>query len=309
MRAALADIRREFRVNAQEEEREQRQRARERRLADSDDPSDRRKAARLREQRQEARQTAEAARQVKETVQGAIDTVSNFLGKVFETPKENPAAAWVKALGDPTLKEQARDAARGLLRAAQAVLNAEGVAGRWEGYGTNVGDAWVDGVIAALNDAQNKTDISNAAADALKGLKGKSPPEEGPLREIDTWGMNVAQAWVDAFSSTIGDATGQIASNVARIGDSFTNDIPRGMGSTLSERVPMIPPGEMRAIPSGLGGGERPVVLLGRMVDAMEVNNRLLAQLVAQEPMAAEPVTARGELAKQEYLMPGGRIA
>jgi TP901 family phage tail tape measure protein len=77
----------------------------------------------------------------------------------------------------------------------------DGASGSLYTPGYNVGQSWVDGLIAALR--ANRWTIAAAAGTATSGLRGKSPPKEGPLKEIDVWGHNVASAWTQAFLAAI----------------------------------------------------------------------------------------------------------
>jgi TP901 family phage tail tape measure protein len=77
----------------------------------------------------------------------------------------------------------------------------DGASGSLYTPGYNVGQSWVDGLIAALR--ANRWTIAAEAGRATTGLRGKSPPKEGPLKEIDVWGHNVASAWTQAFLAAI----------------------------------------------------------------------------------------------------------
>lgn len=77
----------------------------------------------------------------------------------------------------------------------------DGADGSLYNSGWNVGQSWVDGMIAALR--ANRWAIATAAGTATSGLRGKSPPKEGPLREIDKWGFNVASAWTGGFIKSL----------------------------------------------------------------------------------------------------------
>lgn len=70
-------------------------------------------------------------------------------------------------------------------------------------WGDNVGDAWVRGVVSGIRSGRSA--IYGAVLFASAGLHGKSPPKVGPLREIDVWGANVMQAWVDGLLSKTRD--------------------------------------------------------------------------------------------------------
>lgn len=63
-----------------------------------------------------------------------------------------------------------------------------------------------------------------------------------------------------------------------------------------------------------VGGSGSPVLATGSdataqaILRALEIGNVQRAALVAQEPHAARPMTARGQLARDVAMMPGGRL-
>jgi hypothetical protein len=75
-------------------------------------------------------------------------------------------------------------------------------------YGTNVGDSWVTGAAGAVRGGQS--DIAAAAQHAFHFLMGMSPPKDGPLREVDTWGSNVGGAWIDGVVDAVGRGRDQV---------------------------------------------------------------------------------------------------
>lgn len=199
-------------------------------------------------------------------------------------------------------------------KAAQTVLDGlnEKVA-TFTTYGEAIGEAWVKGVVDAITNG--KLTISTAAQGATKGLAGSSPPTEGPLHEIDVWGANVGSAWVGPFVAKIAGAKDLVSSRLAELGKAMVLPERAQTGGVAlpQDRVPIYGAtglGRNAASPDTAAGltGARQTALLEKTVSAMEVQNRLIAQLVAQEPTAATPMTARGELARTEFLMPGGRL-
>lgn len=65
-------------------------------------------------------------------------------------------------------------------------------------WGRNIGNALVDGFWNALSALKQKAiDAINSAKSVLQG---KSPPKEGPFKEIDQWGFNVGQAWAQGIA-------------------------------------------------------------------------------------------------------------
>jgi tape measure domain-containing protein len=71
----------------------------------------------------------------------------------------------------------------------------------WD-WGRNIANSFVEGFKNALKSiASAFTDGINSAK---KNMEGNSPPKEGPLKNIDKWGANIGQAWVDGFANSIG---------------------------------------------------------------------------------------------------------
>ena len=71
----------------------------------------------------------------------------------------------------------------------------------WD-WGKNIAQSFIDGFKNALSGIANafKDTINNAK----RFIQGKSPPKEGPLRQIDKWGFNIGEAWVSGFAGSIG---------------------------------------------------------------------------------------------------------
>lgn len=68
--------------------------------------------------------------------------------------------------------------------------------------GKKVGQSWGDGLFGAANYVRQKA--AQMAQYGTRDLVGLSPPKSGPLREIDTWGFNVGQAWTEGLAEAIG---------------------------------------------------------------------------------------------------------
>jgi tape measure domain-containing protein len=64
-------------------------------------------------------------------------------------------------------------------------------------WGKNIANAFVDGVKNGLKNLKNAfVDGFNSAKGSVEG---KSPPIEGPLKDIDKWGFNIGKAWVEGM--------------------------------------------------------------------------------------------------------------
>lgn len=87
-----------------------------------------------------------------------------------------------------------------------AFNSAQGEVNSWPGkiaqWGRNVGDAFVNGVKGGLNNLKDA--FTNGFNNARGSIEGHSPPKEGPLKDIDKWGFNIGNAWVQGMQSAIG---------------------------------------------------------------------------------------------------------
>jgi hypothetical protein len=76
-------------------------------------------------------------------------------------------------------------------------------------YGTSVGNTYADAVQRAIRAA--RPDMANLADHMFAFFKpGGSPPKEGPLRNIDDWGYDVAGAWVGGAVDAMTDGRDQL---------------------------------------------------------------------------------------------------
>lgn len=83
------------------------------------------------------------------------------------------------------------------------------------GWGKNIADSFVDGFKNGLSSIRKAfTDGINSAKSTMKG---NSPPKDGPLKEIDKWGTNIGQAWVDGFAGSIGSLSSMMNSSLAQL--------------------------------------------------------------------------------------------
>lgn len=68
-------------------------------------------------------------------------------------------------------------------------------------WGKNLGTTFINGIKEALKNVGSI--LTGPIEAAFKMFKGKSPPTEGPLRDIDDWGFNIGSAWVGGFRNAI----------------------------------------------------------------------------------------------------------
>lgn len=85
-------------------------------------------------------------------------------------------------------------------------------------WGKNIAQSFVDGFKNAIEG------IKQAAIDAFEAAKGvvmgKSPPKEGPFKNIDQWGFNVGDAWIEGFTK----ALARVPSEMSGIGGTTNNN-------------------------------------------------------------------------------------
>lgn len=83
----------------------------------------------------------------------------------------------------------------------QAVREIQNFPGRIYDWGRNIANSFVDGIrngLGGLRDAFNR-----GLNDARSSIQGNSPPKDGPFKNIDVWGYNVGQAWVEGMNKAI----------------------------------------------------------------------------------------------------------
>lgn len=101
--------------------------------------------------------------------------------------------------------------------------------GKMYDWGVKMIQSFIDGIKSMVN-AIGQT--IKSMLDSAKGmLEGKSPPKEGPFKEIDTWGMNVGQAWVDGFRSSLSGLASVMPSNLS-LENNLSHGISPGSGSS-----------------------------------------------------------------------------
>lgn len=71
----------------------------------------------------------------------------------------------------------------------------------WQ-WGWDLIDSWKQGIGAALNGAKEWLEYKLSPLTDL--LEGHSPPKEGPLSEIDQWGMNIGRSFIEGIGKGIG---------------------------------------------------------------------------------------------------------
>lgn len=104
--------------------------------------------------------------------------------------------------------------------------------------GKNSALSWIEGLRAQEIVAQARRAALDLANFVSGPLEGQSPPKEGPLRHIDRWGRNVANAWLAGFQQAgIGDVVGGL---LAAPGAGAVAGRPRGGGAARDRALPPI---------------------------------------------------------------------
>lgn len=83
----------------------------------------------------------------------------------------------------------------------------------WE-WGKNIAQSFLDGFKNALKHIGEV--FKQGMEDGKKFMEGKSPPEAGPLKNIDKWGFNIGQAWTQGLQSAL--AGFELPTDFARTG-------------------------------------------------------------------------------------------
>ena len=117
-------------------------------------------------------------------------------------------------------------------------------------HGINIGVAWAAGVKTGVT--RSLEGMRQALVPYYNLLQGKSPPKEGPLKDIDIGGYNIGAAWAKGFGKGIGTANLNLA-------------IP---GLTSGAPAPAF---------AMAGGGGSPVVI------QIMLNDRVLAEAVDRQ--------------------------
>jgi len=66
----------------------------------------------------------------------------------------------------------------------------------WD-WGKSIAQSFIDGFKDALKEIGKA--FKKGLEDGKKMMESESPPKEGPLKDIDTWGFNIGSAWVEGF--------------------------------------------------------------------------------------------------------------
>lgn len=93
-------------------------------------------------------------------------------------------------------------------------------------WGKNLGTTFINGIKEALKNVGSI--LTGPIEAAFKMFKGKSPPTEGPLRDIDDWGFNIGSAWVGGFRNAITNLQMKPSFNIPGMGGGSTplNQMP-----------------------------------------------------------------------------------
>ena len=76
-----------------------------------------------------------------------------------------------------------------------------GMAKDFYNWGTNLATQFIKGITDLLKNVGSI--LTGPIQAAFASFKGHSPPTEGPLKDIDTWGFNVGMAWVKGFQGAL----------------------------------------------------------------------------------------------------------
>lgn len=126
---------------------------------------------------------------LKENIPKWIDTVVSFFSQLPTKISE-----WLKSTDSKVNEEFLR-----IVETIKTILTE--LPGKVLEWGKNVGQAFVDGIGNGLKGLKDK--FTQGFNDARGVAEGHSPPKEGPFKNIDKWGFNVGQAWVDGFEGAM----------------------------------------------------------------------------------------------------------
>jgi TP901 family phage tail tape measure protein len=186
--------------------------------------------------------------------------------------------------------------------------NAKGFPYNFRVFGFNIGNAWTKGVISAVA-SKTASDLLDSAVRAFTNIMfGASPPKEGPLKEIDVWGFNVGNAWVDGVVSSLENGASRVANAMAGIGSVMGAGVD---GPTVRLAYAS---GEGTVAVGALGGGAgagagtstaRMEDLLGRVGAKLDLHSQILSRIASRDPEAGGPLASRGTLDELRILAKG----
>lgn len=99
----------------------------------------------------------------------------------------------------------------------QWLVDLPGKAWQW---GWDTIDSWKQGLGSALDGT--KSWLEDKLEPITSILEGHSPPKEGPLSEIDVWGVNIGRSFVEGIGEGIGISSSILSSALSGISSGFT---------------------------------------------------------------------------------------
>jgi len=111
----------------------------------------------------------------------------------------------------------------------------------WQ-WGWDIIDSWKRGFGESLDGAKGWIEDKLSYLSGL--LEGHSPPKEGPLSEIDVWGVNIGRSFVEGIGEGIGISSSILSSALSGISGGFTPGsfaLPAAATSGLSTTGASIP--------------------------------------------------------------------
>ncbi len=111
----------------------------------------------------------------------------------------------------------------------------------WQ-WGWDIIDSWKRGFGESLDGAKGWIEDKLGYLSGL--LEGHSPPKEGPLSEIDQWGVNIGRSFVEGIGEGIGISSSILSSALSGISGGFTPGsfaLPAAATSGLSTTGASIP--------------------------------------------------------------------
>lgn len=197
-----------------------------------------------------------------DTLELVKNNATNWINNLISMVQQIPGKIF-SALSD--LGNQMRNSFSGSFNTAQNEVN------NWPSkilqWGRNVGDAFVNGVKGGLNNLKDA--FTNGFNNARGSIEGHSPPKEGPLKDIDKWGFNIGNAWVQGMQSAIGQFS-----------------LPQVGGGSLGSMSSAPSLGEMSS-GSGAKGGQQVTVNIGTVENQSDIDS-LIHELGFRAMLAPE---------------------